>query len=323
MNAHMPRRWPAPLAAFLLFLAAVTAVPGYSQAAASSVGSASYPREQVLVIGKVTENPKKHYDTLKPMVDYAAGHMKDLGIRATKVLMARDNRQMISYLRQGKIDWVTETCFSAVVLQEKTGAEILLRKWKKGVPEYHTVFFTRRDSGIDSLAHLRGRTIAFEDPGSTSAFFIPAWLLLRHGYELVPLGSVRDTPAAEMVGYVFSEKEENSSTWVHRGLVELAAVSNTDWEKGERITRVQRETMKIIHRSKPYPRAVEIVREDLNPAIKRRLKLILLEADKDPKAVPVLKSYQKTKKFDELDDRGWAALAEARQIIDHVKAGLD
>jgi phosphonate transport system substrate-binding protein len=105
-----------------------------------------------LVIGKVTQNPKKQYKKLKPMVDYVVKQMKDLGISQTKVLMTKDNRQMVSYLKQGKVDWVTETAFSGVLFQEKAKAEILLRKWKKGVPEYHTVIFTRKDSGINKLA---------------------------------------------------------------------------------------------------------------------------------------------------------------------------
>lgn len=279
--------------------------------------------KQTLVIGKVTENPKKHYRYMKPIADYVVGHMKDLGIREAKVLMAKDIRQMASYLKQDKVDWVTETCFPAVILQEKADAEILLRKWKKGVPEYHTIFFTRQDSGIDSLDNIQGKTIAFEDPGSTTAYFIPAWILLQRGYKLVQMASVRETPGAGMVGFVFSEQEINSSTWTHRGLVDLGALSNLDWEKDDHMRQVQRKEMKIIFESKPFPRAIELVRKNLDPAIKLRLKTVLLAADKDPKAQKALKAYQKTKKFDELDERGWAALEEARQILHSVRAELE
>lgn len=73
--------------------------------------AADAERERTLVIGKVSPNPKKHYLYLKPIADYVAGHMQDLGIDRVKVLMAKNNRQMRNYLKRRKIDWVTETVF--------------------------------------------------------------------------------------------------------------------------------------------------------------------------------------------------------------------
>ncbi len=270
--------------------------------------------KHTLVIGKVSDNPKKHYKYLKPIVDYAVQRMGDLGITEGKVLMARDNRQMIRYLRRGKVDWVTETAFSAVLYEEKAGAEILVRKWKKGVPEYYTVFFTRNDSGIESLADLRGRVIAFEDPGSTTAFFVPASVLLGEGYELAQLESPREKPPADMVGYVFAGDEINISTWVHKGLVDAGAYNNLDWKTEDHTPSLFRKNMTIFHQTRSFPRAVELVRKDLDPAVKSRLKTILLKAHDDPKGRSALKAYQKTTQFDELDTGTKAGLEEARRI---------
>jgi len=55
---------------------------------------------KTLVIGKVSLNPKKHYRYLRPMVEYAASHMEDLGIRGTKVLMARDNFHLLFSMKK-------------------------------------------------------------------------------------------------------------------------------------------------------------------------------------------------------------------------------
>ncbi len=240
--------------------------------------------------------------------------MGDLGITEGKVLMARDNRQMIRYLRRGKVAWVTETAFSAVIYEQKAGAEILVRKWKKGVPEYYAVFFTRTDTGIESLTDLRGRVVAFEDPGSTTAFFVPASLLLDQGLELVQLESPREKPAPDEVGYVFAGDEINISTWVHKGLVDAGAYNNLDWITEDHTPSLFRESMKIFYQTQPFPRAVELVRKDLDTAIKRRLKSILLQSGDDPKARSALKAYQKTTKFDELDEAAKAGLERARRI---------
>ena len=103
---------------------------------------------------------------------------------------------MIELLRRGEVDLISETPFSAFFLAAHGGGEIILREWKKGKASYYTVFIARKDSGIDSLADLRGKMIVFEDPGSTSAFLVPFIILREQGFEMVELASPRETPPA-------------------------------------------------------------------------------------------------------------------------------
>ncbi len=256
------------------------------------------------------------------MVDYAVSKMGDLGYTDGRVLMAINNQQMIRYLRQGKVDWVTETPFSSMIFKEKAGAELLVRKWKKEVSEYHSVFFTRSDSGISTLADLKGKTISFEDSGSTSAYYIPAAILIEHGLKLVKLDSPRESPPAGSVGYVFANDEINMSTWVHKGIVDAGAYSNLDWLKEDHTPTVFRNDFRLLHHSKNFPRAIELVRKDLPVAVKKRLKDVLLNAHQDPDAVAVLRAYQHTKKFDELDKNSIQALQKAKTIMRRVDDSL-
>ncbi|MGB0514213.1 MAG: hypothetical protein ACPGJE_05160, partial [Wenzhouxiangellaceae bacterium] len=81
-------------------------------------GSAAWPREDahVLVLGRVSDNPAAHYDRLKPLLDYVVARMGDLGIREGQVLMARDGAAMANYLRQERVDWLTETAGAALAM---------------------------------------------------------------------------------------------------------------------------------------------------------------------------------------------------------------
>lgn len=270
-------------------------------------------RAQTLVIGKVSDSPRKHYIRLKPMVDYAGKKMKDLGITHTRVLMARNNAQMIRYLREGKVDWVTETIFSSLAFREQTGAEIILRKWKKGVPGYHTVFFTRKESDIYILKDLQGRRIALEDPGSTTAFFVPMTILFGEGLQPEKLKTIRSTPSPDKVGYGFAGGEINIATWVYQGLADAGAYNDLDWNTPDHTPPLFKKDLRIFHRAEKMPRGFELVRSDLDPKIKIRLKKILLEIDKDPDAGDVLFSYQRTARFDEIDDETNAVLEVIRQ----------
>ena len=137
--------------------------------------------DHVLVLGRISDDPKAHYEQLKPLLDYVIPRMRDVGITEGRILMARDTQQMISYLRRGRVDWVTETAGTAMRLQDRAGARPLLLTERGGVGRYHGVFFVRRDSGLEKLQDLKGRAVAFQNTASTSAYFAPAVELLDAG----------------------------------------------------------------------------------------------------------------------------------------------
>lgn len=275
----------------------------------------------VLVIGKISSNPKRHYQRLKPIADYVVSKMGDLGYTHARVLMAKDRDELISFLKKGRVDWVTEKPFLAKEIHERAGAEFFLRRWKKGVPEYHTVFFTRNDSGIESIDDLRGKTIAFEDPDSTSAYYIPADILIRQGLNMVRLNSPKETAPQDSIGYVFAGQEITMSTWVYKGVVDAAAFSNLDFNNEKRLPALFREQLSIMHRSKSYPRSIELVRKDLPEAVKQRLREVLLHAHEDSGAALALKAYQGTAKFDELGSECLSVLhatSSVRKMVDET-----
>lgn len=287
---------------------------------ASANGTPIPATKRTLVIGKVSTNPKKHYKYLKPMVDYVVRHLHDLGITQGGVLMAKDNEEMIRYLQSGRVDWVTETPFSALIFAQKTGAKIFLRKWKKGVPQYHTVFITRTDSSIRSLADLKGKALAFQDPGSTSGYFVPKAVLLREGLALYPLLTPREKPPADKVGYAFAREEINMATWVYRRLVDAAAYSNLDWEADDHTPKEFRKSLRIFHQTQPFPRAVELARQGLDPRIRARIKAVLLNAHTTPEGKAALKAYQKTTKFDVFTGEAQRGLEEVARILNTLEA---
>src|SRR5215470_18118922 len=176
-----------------------------------------------LTIGRVSDNPTKTYAELKPMVNYVVSHLHDLGITNSSVLIAKNAKEMISLLKQGKIDWVQKGVFQALLYEEQGGMEIMLRSWREGVPDYYSVIFTRNDSGVNTLRDLKGKKIAFQDSGSTSAFFTPAAALRKAGLELVELPTAGAKAPANDVGYAFAGDEISITTWVHRGLTAAGA----------------------------------------------------------------------------------------------------
>lgn len=277
----------------------------------------------VLVLGRISDDPNAHYEQLKPLLDYVVPRMADVGIREGRILMARDTQQMQSYLRRGRVDWVTETAASGMLLQQRAGAEPILVTERDGVDRYHTVYFVHRDSGITSLQDLRGRSIAFQNRNSTSAYFVPSLELLEEGLPMEILLSPMDRPSPGAVGFLFARSELNLSSWVHKRLVDAGAMSNLDWQNEQRVPLSYRNDFRILRESPEYPRALELVRGSMDERVKRRLREVLLEAGEDPDAREALLQFFKTTRFIPVDDTTAHVLAYMRKGVARVMVEIE
>ncbi|MBU8976351.1 phosphate/phosphite/phosphonate ABC transporter substrate-binding protein [Lysobacter sp. MMG2] len=277
----------------------------------------------VLVLGRISDDPKKHYEQLKPLLDYVVPRLADVGIREGRILMAKDTQQMASYLRRGRVDWVTETTGTAMLLRQRAGAHPLLLTERDGVSHYHSLFFARRDSGLSSLADLRGHSIAFQRPNSTSAYFVPAAELLRRGLSLEILLSPEDRIDSGAVGYLFAWSELNISTWVHKGLADVGVMSNLDWQNPDRMPPSFRNDLVVIGQTVDYPRAVEMVRGDLDPRVEARLREVLTDAAGDPDAGDALLRFFNTTRFMPVDPASQKALDRISDGVARVRSEVE
>lgn len=300
---------------FGLVLAGALAPVAVSSAHETENGHKDGADAHVLVLGRISDDPKAHYEQLKPLLDYVIPRMADVGIREGRILMAKDAQQMGSYMRRGRVDWVTETAGTAVLLHQRADARLMLLTERDGVSHYHSVFFARRDSGLRSLDDLSGHNVAFQRPSSTSAYFVPAAALLERGLSLEILLSPTDRINRGAVGYLFARSELNISTWVHKRLVDAGVMSNLDWDNPRRVPDAFRRDLVVIGRSEEYPRALELVRGDLNPKVAARLREVLLDAAGDPDAGEALLRFFKTTRFMPID-------AASQRALDHISDGV-
>lgn len=278
---------------------------------------------EVLVLGRISDDPRRHYDQLQPLLDYLVPRMHDVGIRDGRILMARDAQQMQAHLRRGRVDWVTETPAMAVTLIDRANARVLLATERTGVSSYHTIFLARRDSNVHDLASLAGRAVAFQSLASTSAYTVPAMMLLEAGLQPEVMISPLDTPARDSVGYVFARTEFNIATWVEKGIVDAGAISNLDWEEVLVRSPGMADTLHVIAESGPIPRGLELVRDGIEPQVERRLRELLLAAGDDPEAGPALRAFFDTTRFLEVDAEVERQLEELRVGIQRIREEME
>ena len=258
--------------------------------------------EHVLVLGRISDDPKAHYEQLKPLLDYVVPRMAGVGIREGRILMARDAQQMASYLRRGRVDWVTETAGTGVALEARAGAKLLLMTERDGVSHYRTVVLRaprqRRSTRWTNCAAAASLSRTSPRPARTSCRRSE---LLDHGMRMELLLSPMDKPDTGTVGYVFARSELNIATWVHKRLVDVGVMSNIDWDNPQRVPPSFRSELQVLRTTPEYPRALEVVRGDLDPRVEARLREVLIQAAQDPDARDALLRFFRTTRFMPVD----------------------
>ena len=77
--------------------------------------------------------------------------------------------------------------------------------------------------------------------------------------------------------------------------------------------------LEVIYQGKPMPRMIEMLRGNLNPKIKARIKEVLLRAHEDSAAQEALKAYgPETARFDEFKGKTKEELEEAMSLARYM-----
>jgi len=280
------------------------------------------PREAILVIGTVVPNPEEHEkkrNEYQSFLDYVVSQLGAHGIARGEVVLAQTPVEMAKFLRQGKVDLYNDTAFPSYIAYELAEAELLVNRWKKGVEKYHSTIFVRRGSGITSLDDLKGRMIAFEDPGSTSAYFLPKAELLKRGFTLTEKLTPADPVAPDEIGYYFSMSDEQVVADVMDGTAAAGAQQEAEILEYLRDTGQAENSAALLLVTRAIYRSMVLVRGDLNPELKAALKQLLLGMDQTPEGLAVLKQFRKTAGFGEFEPSPEAALDSIEELSRFVE----
>lgn len=99
-----------------------------------------------------------------------------LGVE-TKLFAPADYNGVIQGLLGGTIDmaWLGASGYAKTYLEDAEAVEpVLVKVNVDGGYGYHSIGFARKDSGITSLADMKGKVFGFGDPNSTSGYLIPS-----------------------------------------------------------------------------------------------------------------------------------------------------
>ncbi len=183
--------------------------------------------------------------------------------------VATDYNGVIEALRSGKLDIAYLGPFSYVLASQVADAEafaVAVTK-KTGTSSYHSLLITRKDSGLDSVAKLKGHTFAFVDPSSTSGHLFPKAGLLKDGFD----------PEKHFSRVIFSGSHDASIMAVANGKVDGAAVADRILDSAFAKGLVKKEDIQMVWRSPDIPESPMVWRKKLDAATKRKVSAAMSE----------------------------------------------
>jgi phosphonate transport system substrate-binding protein len=151
-----------------------------------------------------------------------------------------------------------------------------------GTSTYRGYIFVRQDSGIRRVGDMRGKRFAFVDRATTAGYLFPLAYFKS--------GGISD-PWRSLGQSFFAGSHDAAILAVLNRDADIGAAKNTVYDQlaGEN-QRIKQELV-VLAASDAVPQNCLAVRKDLDPALKAALKRILLDMERDPEGVEVLRQF--------------------------------
>lgn len=229
------------------------------------LGSAARANDRKVALAFIPqENPDKLIGDIRVISEWLS---ERLGVPVTGFVTV-DHAAAVEALRNGDADISFMGALPFVLAEAEIGAVPLLAEVYRGSPWYTGRIFVRRDSGIETLADLKGRDIAFADPISESGYLYPLDLFVEAGF-LEP----RQDPGDFFGRVFFAGGYQQAMQAMAGGLVDAAAASQY---ADLLLTPTQQAEIHWIAESKPIPSHVVIARPGLEPELRDRFTQAML-----------------------------------------------
>ena len=228
------------------------------------------------------------------------------GIRV-RVTVASDYAAVIEALRNRTADLAFLHPAGYVLANREAKAMLVVTNLWHGKRAFTSRIFVRKDSGVKQLEDLRGKTMAFVDPASSSGYIYPMVLLIQRG-----LVKNRD-PKTFFREVMFAGAHDA----VMRALVNrhVDAIASFDLAAEEYLkTQAERDQITWIAETPPIPEAGIAARDGMDPATLGKVRAALLQMH-GPTYASVLRRLYNIDGFGPADDRDYDPVRAAVDLL--------
>ena len=202
-----------------------------------------------------------------PMVKYLE---RSLGSKVEFVPVS-DYPAAVEALVNKQVDLVWFGGFTFVQAKLRSGDKVIPLVQREEDTQFRSVFITQKDSGIKTLADLKGKQVSFGSASSTSGHLMPRSFLLEAGLD----------PERDFKRVAFSGAHDATIASVVSGRVDAAALDITVWRKFVTENKVDTSKVDVFYTTPPYFNYNWSVHADMPAAQRDKIAQALLALSTD------------------------------------------
>lgn len=241
---------------------------------------AKKPPVEKLLIGLIPEqNIFTQLDRYEPLMKYVG---RKAGVLFELKVLPRYGNIVSNFQSQG-LDGAFFGSFTYALAHARMGLNVLARPENdNGVSTYHGMMFVRKDSGIRTAKDMGGKRLACVDKATTAGYLLPLAYFRENG--------ILDH-RKHLKKVYFTGTHEGAILDVLYRKADIGAAKNTVFDRMAAKDPRIRSDLRILAISPEVPENALALRGDLEDAIQRRIRDILLGMHQDPAGREVLKNF--------------------------------
>lgn len=222
--------------------------------------------KHVMVIGvHPLHNPKRLHDIFGPIVNYLSQNVENVSF---KIEASRNYAVYDKKLYNRQFEFSLPNPFQTVN-SLKHGYKVFAKM--SDDQNFRGIFLVRKDSGIETVADLKGKAVSFPAPTALAATMMPQYYLQQHGLNVMSDIDIK---------YVGSQ--ESSIMNVMLGDTIAGATWPPPWRALSKERPELAKELKVIWQTDSLPNNSLVVRDDVPEAITNKVKSLLLNLHMHP-----------------------------------------
>jgi phosphonate transport system substrate-binding protein len=207
-------------------------------------------------------------EQVRKFTPLAAYLEKRLGMKV-EFTPVSDYPAAVEALVNKKVELVWFGGFTHVQAQIRSGGKIIPIAQREEDTKFQSVFITKTDSGIKTLADMKGKQVSFGSQSSTSGHLMPRSNLLQAGID----------PDKDFKRVAYSGAHDATIASVVSGKVDAAALDITVWRKFVSENKVDTKAVDVFFTTPPFFNYNWSVHADMPADLREKVKKALLDID--------------------------------------------
>ena len=248
-----------------------------------SAQSAALAEGTLRVTAIPDEAPTELQRKFKPLGEYLE---KEIGMKV-EFIPVSDYPASVEALVAKKVDLVWFGGFTFVQAYIRSNKNVTPLVQREEDQKFTSVFISRVDSGINQLSDLKGKTLSFGSPSSTSGHLMPRSYLLAEKID----------PDNDLKQISFSGAHDATIAAVVGGKVQAGALNASVWNKFVQDKKVDTSVVRVFYTTPPYYDYNWTVRSDLDAKLQEKIRNAFLKLDIKKPEDKVILDLQRAAKF--------------------------